>query len=69
MSNVFPWQKKATGTYQKIKQHYLSRGHSHDEWQHVVQNPSLFNAAWRAMLAIPVNAKPPPDYLRVDSLK
>lgn len=50
--------------YNQIKQHYLSRRHTVQQWQAVCENPQQFNRAWRAMLQLPINDKPPPEDYR-----
>ena len=60
-----PWQTAAGRQAAGIKTHYLKSGHTLDEWQHVSQNPALFNRAWRKMLGIEQGDMPPPMPFRV----
>jgi len=46
-------------THQAIKDHYLSKGKTEQQWAVVNQNPALFNRVWRNMLRLPDDTAPP----------
>ncbi|WAR43624.1 hypothetical protein [Methylomonas rapida] len=58
------WQARADRKYQRIKQFYLSRGRTEEQWQAIAANPQKFNRVWRAMLHLPADDKPPPKECR-----
>lgn len=58
------WQARAERNYQRIKQFYLSRGRTEEQWQAVSANLQQFNRVWRAMLRQPPDDKPPPKEYR-----
>jgi len=55
---------RARKRYQAIKNFYLSRGRTEQQWQAVSADHHKFNQVWRKMLRLPAGDLPPPEAYR-----
>lgn len=56
--------RQAARNHAAVKQHYLNKGRTEQQWQAVSNDPQKFNRVWRSLLRLPLNDQPPPESYR-----
>ena len=61
--------ERAKRMHERIREAFLDRGGTPEQWERVRDDPRKFNLAWNRLLGLPDSTLPPPENMRnVDPL-
>ena len=56
--------ERAKWMYERIREAFISRGGTPEQWERVRNDPRKFNLAWNRLLGLPDSTFPPPENMR-----
>ena len=61
--------ERAKWMHERIREAFLARGGTPEQWERVRNDPRKFNLEWNRLLGLPDSTRPPPKNMRnVDQL-